>query len=411
MTHALSLTLLTAALLGVAALGLQFFFVLRYLRSASRARTSQARPSPGRPPAGISILKPLCGVDDDLEANLAWFATLDYPAYEVILGVKDTRDPAYAVARAAVARWPHIMRLELQHGEPGLNPKVNQLITLAGAARYDLLLISDSNTRAGAGYLEEIARTFEDPTVGCISHPVSGIGERTLGSLMDNLYQGATAGSGQIAAKQAVNQDIVVGKSMALRREDVESLGGFYSVRNVLAEDYVIGRWVTRRLGKRAVVARSPVYNVSQKKSVQAFFKRYARWSIIHHTCVPTPVYLAQSLLNPLPWALLGALLSPSALALGVVGGVALAKLVHDVTLFHLMRPGQSTPWMTAPAVLLKDLLLFAAWANGLFARTVDWRGNKLRVMPGSKLVPPTPELTGRLSTTEPERTGELIAG
>jgi ceramide glucosyltransferase len=408
-THALSLTLLAAAAVGVFALGLQLFFVLRYRWSISRSR---APLSGGGLAPGISILKPLCGVDDELEANLEWFASLDYPVYEVVLGVKDTRDPAYAVAVAAVARWPHVMRLEVQHGEPGLNPKVNQLITLAGAARHELLLISDSNTRAGADYLWEIARTFEDPTVGCISHPVAGIGERTLGSLMDNLYQSTTTGAGQIAAKQAADQDIVVGKSMALRREDVEALGGFYSVRNVLAEDFVIGRWVTRRLGKRAVVARSPVYNVSRQKNVSAFFKRYVRWSIIHHTCIPTPVYLAQSLLNPLPWALLGALLSPSFLALCVVGAVAMAKLGHDVTLFHLSRPGQRTPWTVVPAVLLKDALLFVAWTQGLFARTVDWRGNKLRVMPGSRLVPPTsPSQPTGMSTGEPVRTEELLAG
>ncbi|QRO01046.1 glycosyltransferase [Archangium violaceum] len=407
MLHALSLALLAAAVVGIVALGAQLLCVLRYRQTRPRAGS----PASSGQPKGISILKPLCGVDDDLEANLACFAALDYPAYEVILGVKDTRDPAYAVARAAVARWPHVMRLELQHGEPGLNPKVNQLITLAGAARYDILVISDSNTRVGPDYLEEISRTFEDPEVGCISHPVSGVGERTLGSLMDNLYQSTTTGAGQIAAKQAVDQDIVVGKSMALRREDVESLGGFYSVRNVLAEDFVIGRWVTRRLGKRAVVARSPVYNVSREKSVTAFLKRYVRWSIIHHTCIPTPVYLAQSLLNPLPWALLGALLSPSERALGVVGAALLAKLVHDVTIFHLSRPEQTTSWKVVPAVLLKDLLLFVAWTNGLFARSVDWRGNKLRVLPGSKLVPPTPAVQGPLATPEPERAEELLAG
>ncbi|WP_052519351.1 ceramide glucosyltransferase [Archangium violaceum] len=402
MNHALSLTLLTFAGIGAFVLGVQLFFVLRRQWSLSRA---PAPVSSGAPPAGISILKPLCGVDDDLEANLACFATLGYPVYEVILGVKDTRDPAYQVAQAAVARWPKVMRLELQHGEPGLNPKVNQLITLAGAARYDILLISDSNTRVEPDYLHEISRTFEDPEVGCISHPVSGIGEQSLGSLMDNLYQCTTTGAGQIAAKQAANQDIVVGKSMALRREVLEALGGFYSVRNVLAEDFVIGRWVTRGLGKRAVVARAPVYNVSQKKSVSAFFKRYIRWCIIHHSCIPTPVYLSQSLLNPMPWALLGAVFEPSLRALAVVTGVTAAKLIHDVTVFRVLRPGQPMPSMTVPAVLLKDVLLFVAWVNGLFARSVDWRGNKLRVMAGSKLIPPAG------TPVQPLPTPEEVAG
>lgn len=407
--HALSLTLLALAIAGTFALVVQLVCVMRH-----RGRTSREpqAPVPLRKPVGISILKPLCGVDDDLEANLEAFAHLGYPKYEVVLGVKDKKDPAYAVAKAAVARWPKRMRLELQHGEPGLNPKVNQLITLASVARNDILVISDSNTRVGAHYLEEIASIFEDPSVGCVSNPVSGIGEQTLGSLMDNLYQSTTAGAGQISAKQVADQDIVVGKSMALRREDVDALGGFYSVRNVLAEDFVIGRWLTRRMGKRAVIAHAPVYNVSQKKSVTTFFKRYIRWSIIHHTCIPTPVYLGQSLINPLPLGLLGALLSPSALAFQVLGGLTAVKLVHDVAVFQLMRPGQRTPWMTVPAVLLKDVLIFVAWANGLFARSVDWRGNKLRVMAGSRLVAPAsamPQTVGDVPEHEPIE--ELLAG
>jgi len=407
-SHALSLALLAAAALGTLALCVQLFCVLRHRWDTPEPST---RPGPTGRLSGISILKPLCGVDDDLEANLECFASLGHPAYEVILGVKDTRDPAYPVALAAVARWPDVMKLEMQHGEPGLNPKVNQLITLAAAARYDILLISDSNTRVGPGYLEEISRAFEDPTVGCVSHPVSGVGEQSLGSLMDNLYLCATAAAGQIAAKRAAGQDLVVGKSMALRRETVEALDGFYSVRNVLAEDFVIGQWVRRHSGQRAVVARSPVYNVSQNKSVRTFFQRYVRWSIIHHSCIPTPLYLAQSILNPLPWALLSASLSPSALTLATAGVVAVVKGVHDVTVFRTMRPGQKTPWMTVPAVLLKDALLFVAWAHGLVARSVNWRGHSLRVMAGSRLVAPAPAPVRPLPIHEPQRATELLAG
>jgi ceramide glucosyltransferase len=356
-------------------------------------------------------------VDDDLETNLERFATLDYPAYELLLGVKDTQDAAYPVAQAAVARWPHRVRLVVQQGEPGLNPKVNQLITLAAAARNELLLISDSNTRVEPGYLEEISHTFADPRVGCMSHPISGLGEQTLGSLMDNLYQCTSAGAGQISAKQAAGQDLVVGKSMVLRRSVVDALDGFRAVANVLAEDFVIGQWVTRRLALRSVVARAPVYNVSQKKSVRTFFKRYVRWSIIHHTCIPTPLYLAQSILNPTPWALLGVMLSPSAETLEAAGAVVGVKLIHDVAVFRMMRPGQRTRWVTVPAVLLKDMLLFAAWVNGLFARSVDWRGHSLRVMAGSHLVAPPSALPAPialptpLAETESEDQGELLAG
>ncbi|ATB38028.1 glycosyl transferase [Cystobacter fuscus] len=413
-THAIGLALLVAAALGSFVLCVQLFCVWLHHRRLSHV-TPESNPS--RPLKSISILKPLCGVDDDLEANLECFATLDYPAYELLLGVKDTRDAAYPVAQAAVARWPHRVRLVVQQGEPGLNPKVNQLITLAAAARNELLLISDSNTRVEPDYLEEISHTFEDPRVGCMSHPISGVGDQTLGSLMDNLYQCTSAGAGQISAKLVAGQDLVVGKSMVLRRSVVDALDGFRDVANVLAEDFVIGQWVTRRMALRSVVARAPVYNVSQKKSVKTFFKRYVRWSIIHHTCIPTPLYLAQSILNPTPWALLGVMLSPSAQTLEAAGAVVGVKLMHDVAVFQMMRPGQRTRWVTVPAVLLKDMLLFAAWVNGLFARSVDWRGHSLRVMAGSRLVPPpsalpTPiPLPTPLAAAESENRGELLVG
>jgi len=399
-----SLLLLAAAFVGLFALAVQLVLVLRHRREPFSPRLG-AEPRPG-----ISILKPLCGVDDDLEANLEQFAALDYPSYEVILGVKDRRDPAYAVARAAVARWPQVMRLVLQEGEPGLNPKVNQLVTLSSEARHGLWVISDSNVRVAPGYLDEIAEGFSDPAVGCVTHPIAGVGERTLGSLMDNLHLASSAAAGVIAAKRLADQDIVVGKSMALRREDVEALGGFFSVKDVLAEDFVIGQWVTRKLGKEVRVARTPVFNVSLKKRVADFFHRYLRWSVIHHSSVGTGTYLAQGLLNPVPLALLGALLEPDAVGFAAAGAVALTKAAIDVMVFRLLRP-DPVSWHAVPAVLLKDALLFMAWCNGLFSRTVDWRGTRLRVLPGTRLVPVEAPAPLELVPSEADAREELVAG
>lgn len=398
-----SALLLFAACFGLTVLVVQYAFVRRH-----RRQRPQALP-PGAAWPGISILKPLCGADDDLETNLKHFAHLDYPGeYEVVLGVKDTRDAAWPVAVEAVRRWPGVMRLELQEGAPGLNPKVNQLITLADRTRFDLFVISDSNTRVGPGYLEEIAASFADPTVGCVTHPVAGIGEKSFGSLLDNLYLTSSAAAGMIGAKRCADQDIVVGKSMALRREDVHALGGFYSVRDVLAEDYVIGQWVTRKLGRRVVVACAPVYNVSLGKSVRAFFQRYLRWSVIHRTAVTPPTYLAQALLNPMPLALLGVLASPTPRAVSVATAVVLGKVLVDLAVFRALRP-QSVSWRAAPAVLAKDVLLFAAWWHGAYFRTVDWRGTRLRVGPGTRLLPPRPAVS-TVNNTLPPR-DEWVAG
>ncbi|HET8724472.1 MAG TPA: glycosyltransferase, partial [Anaeromyxobacteraceae bacterium] len=252
----------------------------------------------------VSILKPLCGVDDDLAGNLESFAALDYPCFEVLLGVRDRTDPAHAVAREAARRRPDVFRVVLQRGEPGLNPKVNQLVTLAAEASHDVLLVSDSNVRAPRGYLHDVAAHLADPSVGLVTHPVAGVGEATLGAALDNLQACAAVGPATVAAKRLARRDVVVGKSMAFRRADLVALGGFESVKDHLAEDYVLGLKVGSRLGKRVAIGAVALPSVNERRSVAAFLSRYGRWCVMQRKIAGAPLYLAQALLYPLPFAL-----------------------------------------------------------------------------------------------------------
>ncbi|HTN53844.1 MAG TPA: ceramide glucosyltransferase [Anaeromyxobacter sp.] len=392
MTTAIGDLLLSLAGIGVLVLAAQHLALRRHLRRPV-ATVPAVRP-------GISILKPLCGVDDRLEENLAAFAALDHPRYEVVLGVRSPRDPAFDVARAAVRRWPERMRLVVQRGEPGLNPKVNQLVGLARAARHDLLVVSDSNVRVGSGYLGEIAEAFADPAVGLVTHPVAGEGERRLGSLLENLHLAGAVGPGMVAAQRLGGRDVVVGKSMALRRADLRSLGGFEAVKDVLAEDYVLGLWVSRRLGKRVVVGRTPVMNVNEDRRVRDFFGRYARWGVMQRKLVGTPLYAAQVVLNPVLLAAAGAVAAPAGRGLAALGAICAAKAAIDGASARLLRPGGFRLRALA-LVPVKDLIFGAAWAHGLVRDEVDWRGNRLRVLPGSRLAPVEPDAPEALGAAE----------
>lgn len=385
--------LLGAAVFGLAALTLQLFLTLRHALRARRVTLSRASAP------GISILKPLCGVDDDLRANLENFAQIDYPEgkLEILLGVEKLEDPAHAVALEIVQRHPDRFRLVPQQGYPGHNPKVNQLVTLERAATHDLIVVSDSNTRVERQYAWEIASAFENPDVGCVTHPIVGVGEQRLGSLLDNFHLGSSIGGGMIGSQLAPGKTIVVGKSMALRRAELAALGGFAATSNVLAEDYVIGGLVQNRLKKRVHIAASSVQNISQQKRVRDFFQRYRRWSVIHRTAISLPVYLSQGLLNPAPFGVIALLLAPSLELAAAAAGVVLAKGLIDVGHFALLRPARLSfgEFLKLLAVTpLKDALLFSAWMNGFVERTVKWRGKKLRVTSGSRLVgaPTIPE-------------------
>ena len=357
----------------------------------------QFLPAQQQPPAPhalpfISILKPLCGFDDALWSNLRSFSKIRYPRYEILLGVKDVRDPAFPVALRAAQRWPGRVRVVVQRGAPGLNPKVNQLITLASAARGDVLVVSDSNIRVGVHYLRGIAAAFDDPRVGLVTHPLAGVGERTAGALFDNLVVCGSIAPGVVSAKLVAGRDLVIGKSMALRKSDLRALGGFERLKDMLAEDFLCGRMVVRELGKRVAIVPEPIFNVSRSQSIPSFFSRYFRWSVMQRMAVGNGTYAAQIILNPVALAFGAFLARPerwTALAL-VISALARAALV-ECSARALGRRAFSAFALCAP---LADLILAAAWAAGLVRNRINWRGNFFRVSEGTRLARlPQPEL------------------
>ena len=379
MTISPTLLLFGAAALGLAAVGLQLASLRRHLRAPVKAPRAS-------PP--VSILKPLCGLDDGLEENLATFAALAWPDFEVLLGVRSPRDAAYPLARAAARRWPGRFRVVLQRGAPGLNPKVNQLLTLARAARHDLLVVSDSNVRVGPGYLAEIVALLEDEQVGLVTHPISAEGEARVGSLMDHLHLTGSVTPGIVAAKRLLGRDIVVGKSMALRRRDLSAMGGFEAVQDVLAEDYVMGRMISSVLGKRVAVARTPVRNVSERRSLREFSARYRRWAVIQRHAAGRLPYAGMALLNPVLLATAGAALAPSPATLAALGATCGAKIALDASSARLLRPGGFRARQLA-LVPVKDLVFGTSWAWGLVRRTVAWRGTRIVVGAGTRIEAP----------------------
>ncbi|HET9010660.1 MAG TPA: ceramide glucosyltransferase [Gemmatimonadaceae bacterium] len=379
-SHIVVLALTASALLGMVIGWGQVAALWKHLRGP--------RPVPTARP-GISILKPLCGLDDRLAGNLLAFADLPYPDYEVLLGVRSQRDPAYPLAWMAARRWPQRFRAVVQEGEAGLNPKVNQLVTMARHARHDILVISDSNTRVGRDYLDEIAAHLADPTVGLVTHPLAGDGERDagarLGAVADNLHLTGAITPAIVTAKLVCRKDYVVGKSMAMRRADVDALGGFASVKDVLAEDFVLGRAVVDRLGKRVVLGRSVVTCVSIRRALDGFVRRYARWNVMQRQCAGLAAYVGLLLENPVLLAAGAALIEPSTATLALAAASVASRMATDGLAGRLLR-GRRFSLRALLVGGVKDLLCGAAWAYGLVSHSIEWRSNRLVVLSGSRL-------------------------
>jgi ceramide glucosyltransferase len=360
----------------LASLGFGFFLaVLQVFLLWHHQGTAPACPF-HRPP--ISILKPLCGHDDSLAENLEIFASrIDYPDYELLLGVASKKDSAYPIAQALAAQFPERVRVILQRGEPGQNPKVNQLLTLLAAARHSHLVISDSNVRVLPGYLNEIAALLADKSVGLVTHPAAGVGECDAGAAMDNLHMTVGIGVGTVALKVLVGKDFVVGKSMAMRRADLEKLGGLLAYKDVIAEDHYIGKDVSAGLGKRVVFARQPVFCRVENRTLRGFHERYQRWGVLQRYAVGPVVYATQIFSNPLFFAVLFFAASPSIQRFLFLFVATLAKMLLDGAAARLLRPVKLSTLLYVP---LKDAFLFASWLHGFMSDRISWRGRSIHV-------------------------------
>lgn len=358
---------------GLIGYGLQILAVRSYLKDREkRCHGDAVSPCHLIP---VSILKPLKGLDDNLFDNLESFCMLDYPEYEIIFSLQDRNDPAYKVARKVKEKYPDKqISLVVEECSTGLNPKVNNLIPAYANAKYEYILISDSNVMVNRDYLREIVKHFSDPDIGLVTNLIRGIGGRTLGSVFENLHLNTFIIGSICFLDRYLKMPCVVGKSMLMRKRDLESIGGFKAVKDVLGEDYIIGEKMQKK-GKKVILSNYLINNVNEYWGLKKFLNRHTRWGKLRWR-IGGVKYFSEIITNIVFMSFLPIFFwGPSRLTLSFTVLIGCIKIIGDFYMGRKIRTDMNPLWNILSPV--KDLIIGFIWFIPLLSNTIVWRGNR----------------------------------
>jgi ceramide glucosyltransferase len=379
--NTLTSILLASASLGVALYLGAFVSTILHVRSRKRQQLLTALPA-------ISLLKPIKGLEEQLEKCLRSLYEQEYPGEREVVFSSATRDdPALSVARKVAAAFPHVPTRFVRSDDTwGFNPKVSNLQGALVAARHDLVLQTDANVWAEPGYLQKIVSEFISERASLLSSLVTGSGEMSAGAAMENIQLGAFTAPGCCMALKLGGMPCVIGKSMLLRKSELRELGGLAIVKDSLAEDFLLGKHYMAA-GKKVVLSATPIRNVNANITIERHVARHARWlkmrAVLH-----APAFIAELFVNPVALLMFGWIASGLDSRLGIAMlSLALVKMLGDGMLIRMVR-GNPMPWRYLWLAPVKDLLMIGTWAYSSFSRSIDWRGVRLRLGPDSLLMP-----------------------
>jgi ceramide glucosyltransferase len=333
----------------------------------------------GRAAPPVSILKPVRGRDPRFYEAIRSHATLEYPSFEILFGVKDPADPAIAEIRRLQQEFPdREIRLVMTTREAP-NGKVAVLTELARHARHALWLVNDSDIRVEADYLRRVVAPLEDPANGVVTCLYRARAESWPGWW--EALGIATEFAPSVLVAPLVGVDgFALGSTMVFRAEHLEKTGGFPALEDYLADDYHLGARISE-LGYRVVLSRVVVETNLSGANWGEVWRHQLRWSRTIRVS-RTAGYYGYLATQAAFWSLVAAAagfwpVGLAAVTVRIAAGIAVGwGVLGDARALRY--------WYWMP---FRDLWGFAIWIAGLWGSSVEWRGTRLRLSPDGRIV------------------------
>jgi ceramide glucosyltransferase len=391
--------LLSVAGLGILSaavfLGLVIVGVVRFHADARTQRGTS--PADGDLPP-VSVLKPVHGLEAQLKENIESFFQQDYPRYELLFAADSADDAALDIVREVSARYPHISTKILVTGTPWPNPVVYSFHCMAGEAKHEILVTTDSDVEVDSNYLREVVAPLLDPKVGMVTCVYRGKNAAGFFSGLTAIGMSVEMTAGVLVANLLEGMKFGLGPTTVVRKDSLAAIGGYPALKDYIAYDFAVGNLIAKA-GYRVVLSEHVINHVVNQRSFRHMWQNQLRWAQTTRYSRPKG-HFGSGLIFAIPYGLL------AFFAAGLLGHWGIGAALLGVTILNRLVEAWLVGWTVVrdPAIRrapwlypLRDLLGFAVWFASYLNLRYVWRDSRFELK-GTRIALRQTSDTGRES-------------
>jgi ceramide glucosyltransferase len=334
----------------------------------------------------VSNIKPIRGMDPDAYENFASLCRQNYPVYELLFCVSSRNDPVVGVIEQLMRDFPERdIRVIYGSGRSGTNDKVSKLARLASEAKYETLVINDSDVWVEPDCLRTIVAPLRNLKIGAVTCFYLSRNEKTFAEGLHSIGMLSDFFAGIIVAWQLEGVKFALGTTIATRRANLLEFGGYESLENRPADDLLVGRLIAEK-GHEVELLPYSVQTVSDYSSVGELLHKRLRWIVVMRH-MRRMGHFGLLFTHGLFWSLLAIALYPTpGFAIGYLGTYLMLRVLITwlIGTWGLKRRGL---WIKMPLLVLWDAVAFGLWLFSFTRSSVRWRGSDYYIRNG-QLVP-----------------------
>ena len=343
----------------------------------ARIRNCNASARGGEQGEGVTIVRPVCGIENFAVETLASAFDLEYPCYEVIFCVAHAGDPVVPLVLRLMAAHPHVpARLLVGNDGISRNPKLNNVAKGWAAASHPWIVMADSNVLMPRDYIRRLLATWR-PDTGLVCSPPVGCAPDGIWAELECAFLNTHQARWQCFA-DAIGLGFAQGKTMLWRRDILEAGGGIRALACEVAEDAAATKLVNKR-GLRVRLVGRPFGQPLGCRTMADVWRRQLRWARLRRDTFKH-FFVAEILAGGIPPVAACAILAVAGdwpISCVVAG---FASVWYGAEALLAYAAGWHLSWRSVALSMLRDLLLPALWFASWMGNDFVWHGNAMRV-------------------------------